>query len=268
MANSWQIINQVRYLVQQAAWPDSPSDAVFPAASVIISNSQFPREQLGRMRFPACFVSKAGFTPHGEHPTLGTLRVALNILVEQVGDEFGEAALIGGYRATTTGSSAHRGLLEVYRPVIADVVRVGRESGLSIHNSGRGSDPQTVWVTESRSLLAAEFSLEVFVSDDAGEYPNVHAFAGSETGGTVSLTWTNVPARWDITAGAATIVRKSGSAPASLGDGTTVSDGGTAGSLTNAPGAGTWYYAALAKFNEASGTRYSGKIVTAGPFAI
>ena len=61
---------------------------------------------------------------------------------------------------------------------------------------------------------------------------------------------------WALTA------RKISSAPSSVADGTLVADGTTAASVADLPGAGTWFYGAAAKYDEGSGTRYSGDLVT------
>lgn len=261
--NLWQAIQQVRYLLRQAAWTDAPAERVFRSASVVISNSAVRESLLQRLVFPAAVVSDGGAQAHDEHPLVRTATIAVTVLAREEGDPWGADALLGAHRATTTGGSQHRGLLEVYRPILADVAAAGRESGLSVYFAGE-SDSAPVRVGQSLTLLAKEFRFEVLVHDaEAGEYPPVSGLTVTSAGGGVTVAWTRAALRWDLLSGAASVVRKQNSAPASAGDGTTIADGTTAASVANSPGAGTWHYGVLHKFAESTGTRYSSTIRTA-----
>lgn len=261
--NLWQVLQQIRYLLRQVTWTDSPADNVFRSKSVIVSNSNEVRESLlASVSYPVAIISEAGGTPHKEHPLLKEQNIAITVIMrQQGGDGWGETAMLGAQRATTTGSSAHRGLFEVYRPAMEDLAREGRESGLSIYQAG-DSNSTTVRIGQGLSLLGKEFRFKVMVHDtEAGYYPDVHGLAVASQGAGTTVSWDAPVARFDLLSGAVTIVRKQNSAPTSAGDGTSVADGSTSTSVNDTPGSGTWHYGAVCKFDE-DGTRYSNDIKT------
>jgi len=216
------------------------------------------------MRFPACFISDAGGTPHSEHPDLVEARVTLTVVTEEFGDAFGESALLGAHRATDAGTSVHRGILEVVRPLLDDLRRVGRENGLSLILYPPG-EASTVSARSGSAagLMAMEFSLTAQIREnELGTYPSPRAVSAAEAGGTVTLTWTKTPAaRWDNPSQYSAVVRKAGSAPTTITDGTSVSTTAVSGA-TDAPGVGTWYYGVASIYSEGTGTRYGSLIVT------
>lgn len=259
--NLWQALQQVQYLLRQATWADAPGEAVFRDASVVVTNSPARESLLREAAKPFAIVATAGAQPHAEHPTIKTATIAVTIFVEQEGNPWGTDALLGAHRATTTGGSLHRGLLEVYRPVLDGLAAAGRELGLSVYLAGE-SDASAVQVGNEMTLLAMEFRLAALVHDaEEGEYPPVSGMTLASSGGGVLVSWTAPASRFDLASGAVSVARDS-SEPASMGAGTLVADGTTAASVLDLPGAGTWFYGVAAKYDESSGTRFSSPIRT------
>lgn len=255
--NRFQLLQQIRYLVRQTTWVDSPNNNIFASHSVVLTNSPIRESLLYKLRWPACIITDAGGAGHAEHPRLILARVALTVLVRHHGDEWGTATLVGANRATTTGSSIHRGLTEVYRAVLADLFRVGREAGISLMLYGE-SDAAPVKIKEDLMLLGKEFTLQSRIFENEGEYPPVDGVAAASSGSGAVITWNAPVKRWDLLSGAVSVIRKLSSAPSSIDDGTVIVAGSTDTSVVDAsPGSGTWFYGAWSKFDERSGTRYS-----------
>lgn len=274
--NRWQALQQVRYLLETAVWPEGAAATILAARgtpgyhprSGIVSSSAFDPALLGKLRPPFAFVGDAGGTPDAEHPELVEARISVTLFLEHFGDPYGEAMLLGAQRETDSGTSVRRGLLEAWPGLVASVVRRGREAGLAISSTEeRDSAPVLARPGVHSAMLAKECVLVMPIADTAaGEYPPARYLRGSAAGGTVTLLWSAPPVRYDYTSAVVAVVRKASSAPTSITDGTELSTSATSG-YTNAPGAGTWYYGIAPAYSEPGATRY-GTLATAGPFTI
>ena len=235
--------------------------------SAIVSDWAFDPALLAQLKPPFAFVGDAGGSEDGEHYELQEARVAMTFFVEHHGDQYGEAVMLGAQRDTTSGTSVRRGILEVAPVLLAAVVGKGREAGVAMRVGGQSDSAPVQARVGTMGLLAKEFTVAMPICDTpAGEYPSPKKLAGALAGGTVTLTWTAPPARWDNPSRYAKVVRKASSAPTTSTDGTVLSTTASSG-YTNAPGAGTWYYGVCSTYDEGSGTRL-GTLRTAGPFTI
>lgn len=273
--NKRQALEQCRWLVGTTFWSEGSALSVLPAGTALIPSkssqiaaAQFDLAMLAKIRFPAAIITDGGFANDPDYGELGNYSVNVQILAEHWGDEWGEATLLGAQRTTTSGTSAHRGVLEIVPALRNALTRRGRESGLAMMCAAERESPDVLGTTTSgATLLGQTITLTAPICDETiGEYPSPKVLTGVLAGGTVTLTWTAPGARWDNASRFVEVIRKSGSAPTSITDGTSLSTEATS-PYANAPGSGTWYYACASRFLEQTGTRY-GTVRTAGPFTI
>ena len=273
--NKRQALEQCRWLVGTTFWSEGSALSVLPAGTALIPSkssqiaaAQFDLAMLAKIRFPAAIVTDGGFQNDPDYGELGDYTIACQVMQEHWGDEWGEATLLGAQRTTTAGTSAHRGVLEIVPPLRAALSRRGREAGLAMRCGVERESADVLGTTASgATLLGQTITMTMPICDsEVGEYPSPKVLAGSLAGGTVTLTWTAPPARFDNPNRYARVIRKATSAPTSISDGTVLSSTATSG-YTNAPGSGTFYYGVSSIWDEDEGERF-GTCRTAGPFTI
>ena len=267
--NLSQVLQQIQFLAQEVTWPDPPSDKVFGALgdSVQITNGFDPEMLKTEIRYPAAFISDAGGVPHREDSRRKEpQRIAFVIVVDHLSDPWGSGASVGANRVVTVGSSAFRGIFEVYEPVIDQILDRGRESGLTFIVAGE-SEAAPINVDGSKSMLAKSWTFHVRMYD-LRTFDAPLRFAGVAASPTVTLSWIAPPLRFDNPTASVSIVRKTGSPPTSITDGTLVADGITGTGFVDTPGAGTFFYGLAAKY-DAGGTAFTfSPLLTAGGFTV
>lgn len=172
-------------------------------------------------------------------------------------DGYGEGALVGG--STVSGSSASRGVLEmeeyVYTAlgVVTDGSRstVGDTQGFTL--IGWATNHSAATVDDNHRVGVLPITLTTYATVGRYYHP-VRRISGTGGAGSISLTWTNPPLRFDSYK---IILRRASGAtpPASVTDGTGVtlaSDWAT--SKTDTVAAGTYSYSAFVAYDEVNPT--------------
>lgn len=269
--NAWQQLNQTQWLLGLQTWADSPTEHVFgqkastvgSGGSVIISDGPFDKV-LATLRRPFCILSTQGFSADEEHPDIRRHRFSAILCTEVEGDPFGERAVMGGPRpaAGGQGSSRGRGLLEVCERAEAAFGRLTGADGcpawFALTGAGASERQGTKVVSSCR------YSVEAACTRQPQYDAPQNLVATAAGGGTVNLTWTLPPARWDRRL--VILRRAAGStAPASATAGTGVALSGVAALLVADTGLvpGTYSYAVFEAYTEtgaAANERFSGQV--------
>jgi hypothetical protein len=244
--NGWQIARQIKSLLEQAAWPDSPNEPAF--GSVIVSVA--PTAQgISRLRLPFAFIAPADSEVDAEEPTMELQRFALRVVHREASDPLGQAALIGGPRgASGQGSTKGRGLLELEEVILSTLGDVDKLGGVDLRLRWRSG----VEASEDEELgyvVTREYRLEAWCSTFRS-YPSQSRFVAADNGaGVVGLSWSLAPSRFDYFG--QILRRASGSTPpATPTGGTGVAVSSSAPSITDSVGTGTFSYSLFASYDE------------------
>lgn len=125
--NTWQAMQQVRYLLELREWPGS-STLVFPSGSVVIV-SEMSDHVMSVVRKPCVMLRAASMGHDPNKPGLIKQDIGIRLCVSHAGDATGETAVIGGHRSGQTESQG-RGLLEIEEQVHATMKLLGSDSGI------------------------------------------------------------------------------------------------------------------------------------------
>jgi len=259
---SEQVLRQIRYLLRNATWTDSPTGPLFGSPNVFLS-AGFDAARLGEVNFPFCVIAPGGFQPmgDGENPSLGEFEGQIHIFVRHEGDRLGEYVLVGGHRVETTGAKTSRGILELEEEVIRAIKTHGPATAFVIDLQMSGDTIPEV-VQGSFHVLRKEISFRAMVSNHR-TYAPVYAVGASGTP-TVTITWSDPVARFDLLGAHVRVI--AGSTAPTLSNGTAVATV-LAGvqTTTHAPVAGTWTYGVWGTYDEtgnASVERYSDRVAS------
>lgn len=254
----WQLCRQIRKILREQTWPDSPNEVVFGArvyVSVAVAD-----DQAGRIGFPFALVAPGSAEQDEQSPTLELSSINVVLATAVAGDHVGEAALLGGPRGSSgSGSSRGRGLLELEEALHDAVGTLTGANGVGLRVAWR-SAPEARVVAGVGYVVSRGYTLEAVTTRDRS-YPAAPRLAATAAGGgAVSLSWALPPDRYDRLR---MILRRSSGATAPTGptDGTGVTlSGDLATSVTDTPGAGTWSYSLFTAYDETgagSEERYS-----------
>jgi len=255
--NAWQVMRQLRYLLREADWSDSPGSPVF-GTSVYVTSGVDPSAAATRLRFPACLIAPGSTQVDEDQDDLDESTIVVTLCASVPGDWTGEAALLGAARAGGAGSSGGRGLLELEEVVRDAVGYLDGQDGIRLQIVG-ASEPEPTPLEGNTFAVARRIELSAWCRVDRS-YPPARGLAATTAGATVALAWTTPPTRYDLLR--MVLRRAAGStAPTSPTAGTGVTLGsGLATSVNDTPGAGTWSYALFAGYAETGGAtpdRYS-----------
>lgn len=235
--NPWQMAQQIKHLLEQAAWSSGTEGLVFGAQGSVVVWAGAPTEQVPP-GFPFALVGIDAGAMDPDEPSLISQGFSITIGQVVAGDRLGEFALIGG-AAPDLGSSAGRGVLELAERVSDAIQSLTGADGAQILVSGISTAPPSPLGTGDRRHLAiAELTLTgVCTSQEHYTAPQQIAHNGTVW----SWVGTQCSSRYDFVT--YRLVRKAGtSAPTSPSDGTVVYTGTTA-SFTGAATAGNTYAA-------------------------
>ena len=244
--NTWQALKQIKATLVAATWDDSPAELVF--GDVVVS-AGFDRESRPAVQFPLVRLRPLVLQVDEEEDALVVQRFELELTQQVRGDYTGEVSLIGGTRSSGQGGSDGRGLLELEEVVLSELGELARAQGIGLRldvasAAAASSDKDFGY------LAFRIYEFEAWLA--AGRvYPEASRLAASDAGSqTASLTWANPSDRFDRSD--LVLRRASGStAPATIADGTDVSVGDSAESLSDAPGgAGTYSYSLFVGYDE------------------
>jgi len=244
-----------RHIIKQFLYRLSISKHTGGAEGLIFSFVQlsdgFKKESLGDMRFPAAIVIITGNRPDEEHPEFSILSFEVNLLIASRSDAFGEGAIIGKHFTANDGTSDGKGLFQIYKAMAeASMFQGMAPEGLIYWKSLRQNQMVEIIDQDTRihrlrcGYECFLFERQTFISPSSG--------SATENSGDVDLAF-KIPDRWDLLS--TSIIRKSGSAPTSISDGTAVTSiskvsGETDYTYTDpAPGSGTWFYGLFGNYD-------------------
>lgn len=257
--NTWQVLQQLRYLLLARLWEGSGS-AVFQANSVVISVLG-DEPVMATLIPPTALIQPlaAQSDPiYDEEPDLILQQVSLRISTTVPGDYLGEYALLGGGRQAQTESKG-RGLLEIEEELFAAISVLEVNNGVLILNRAKGAAASEI-DEENRYTALRSYEFEVLTTTDRF-YAPMRGFAAADAvaSGDCTLTWTLPPARFDTRG--IRILRVAGATPTTNpadGSATVVLAGSTnpdPGTHTDSPGEGQVSYTIWSTYDEwASGT--------------
>lgn len=244
--NPWQGFRQVQSILQAAVWPGSAA-TVFATGSVVVSASPAP-QVFDSLRMPIVLMRPLGAQSdpdHDQEPDLLQQELAITIAQMVPGDAVGEHALMGAGRQTN--SAQGRGLLEIEERVLDELAVVDELEGLNILLRLRSMPSADV--QDANYIVWRDYLFEL-VCTSTRTYESAGKLEASETGGTITLTWSLPTARYDISS--CVLRRASGStAPASVtaGTGIVLSDD-LAVTVDDTPGSGTWSYSLFVVYDD------------------
>lgn len=252
--NTWQALLRIQSLLRARLWRGFVGDAGVGSkvwADESVRATMNPLEQsLVTMRPPAILIQPQGHTADEEEPGLLQQEITIVLMAAAHGDQIGEHALMGANRSSKNSSDG-RGSME-FEPELFGTIKLltaGDELSI-IHKSASANVPAIV--ARVGYLVMRAYTFIAVVSDEL-EHQHARTFAGSETGGTVTLTWT-AP---DDTAGLVEYIvrRVAGFVPTPNPDGGTSVALGSPLDLTvaDAPAANTYTYSLFAGYDSEGG---------------
>lgn len=233
--------------------------------------TQAPVESLlAKLRAPFALIRVGGATADDDVPSLLTEELEVALVASSVGDEKGQSALLGAARSSGRTSSKGRGLLELEEELFRAAALLGGASGIRLNLSAKTGGQALLDGTTLAASRGYTFRARTSVYRS---YPAPSLLVATPAGsGSVSLTWSVPPARYDRLE--VVLRRASGAtAPTSATDGTGVTlSGALATSVTDSPGVGTFSYAIFAGYDETSATpattdRWSSAVTRTGVVA-
>lgn len=243
--NDWQMLKQVQYLIRAARWADS--GVVIPENSVI-ATARITDDVVAPLQMPVAILQSDGSTTDPERSELPAsvgMEFTVYLHVNNQGDQFGEASLMGSNRGT---GSKGRGLLEVAEQIRTTLIQLGPQSGLPIvFRSQSAPAPVQHSTLEYLCGIALKFTA---LGTTFRTYQPPFGLLATGGSGQVALTWSAMP-RWDFLR---FVLRRASGAtpPATVADGTGVtlaSDDAT--SVTNSGlSAGTYSYSLFVLYDE------------------
>lgn len=246
--NAWQVVRQLKALLEDAAWNDGNAEPVFGA---VVVTSRKVEEIAGRLRLPAAILRVIDAQADRDNPELVTQRLEVAMVARVAADPLGETVVIGGARSGGQGSSQGRGLLELEEEVLSAVRALDERHGVRLRALWGGAAAVLDIGGQVGYAATAAVRFEAWTTT-ARSYPAPTRLAATANGaGEVALTWELPPDRYDRLE---VILRRAAgaTAPASVTDGTGVTlASALATSVTDDPGAGTFSYAIFAGYDDA-----------------
>ena len=248
--NIWQTVRQVKYLLQQATWPDATT-TVFATESVRVVAALAPA-RLSEMRPPIALVRPLGGSadPEADQMDLFQQDIGISLFCGCGGDQVGENAVIGLYQSDLNDPEG-RGLLEVEEELLAAVEHLNDLDGIRVEWMASGF-VNADEIETLPHLVSREYLFSALVSR-AKYYHPVRDFTATAASGSVcTLAWTLPATRFDTRR--VLVVRKSGAtAPTSITDGTELTlSGDLVSSHTDSCGSGTFSYGVWMVYDEFS----------------
>lgn len=263
-----QLAKQLRKILRDLAWSDSPAAAVFGTSVYLLADIGDGLPEPGRL--PCAYVVPMATT--ADEDDGGLLRVEYGIVVfaQVEGDPYGEAALVGGPSGASAraGNSQGRGLLEIEVPLLTRLALLTGADGAPVLVTPQGAPAVTALPDKRLSALYRAHKVTALCTV-ADEYPAPQNLTVDvSTPGQATLAWTLPAARFDRYS--IIVNRASGAtAPTTATGGTPVTvSGATATSVTvTGLSAGVHSFAVweayddLAPVTPATARRYSDQVV-------
>ena len=202
--NAYQLLQQLKFLIQSARWPDEPRERVIK--STYATSGLGSEEVIGQLGFPYAMLKVGSAIADTINPFLMRQEFTLSLGVSIPGDVIGEPSLIGGRRSGAgSGSSMGRGLLEIEEEVLNVIARLGDEVGVNIRCTSK-SATEAVMLQDMTYISARDYNLECWSTVKRYYHPPRDLTLAGDT-----LTWRNPALRFDsvsLNGSAAVMVRK------------------------------------------------------------
>lgn len=250
--NEAQGLTRLKNILRSLRW-GSTGDQVFGPGSVKVTAAP-QGDAIDRLILPAAFIRPgAGLRdPQSGQGNIYRHAIGVTLVCALPGDEFGEAAFLGGFRSGGSTSGDSRGLLELQGLVLPAIQQLGPKDGWLVSHVA-SSMPEAALDEGKGYVVARQYQLEAWL-DSQPRMPTPHDFTGSVAGSDVSLAWTSPDSTTDLVK--YVLRRTSGSVPvARPTEGTAVTlAANLSTSKTDQPGAGTWTYSLFAMYAEPGGS--------------
>lgn len=256
----WQILQQIRYLLQQRHWDaDGANPVVFDTDSVVVVAGDGDLDAIdSRLILPACLIiassgqndPEAMDEPLSVHRRLSTLIIARN-----ENDKMGTAAVMGAGRQGA-GDSRGRGVLELEPQVKQTIAALTATYGVNVVERG-AEEPATRREQDDNAYALQELIFEAVCASTLYYAPG-RLLAAHPYTGQVSLTWQLPATRFDSYR--ARLIRKTGStAPSSPTDGieVTLSGNWVTSAVDTLLVSGTYSYSLFISYDDMSTTPVS-----------
>jgi hypothetical protein len=171
--NTWQAVQQVRYLLGKRAWPDSAT-LVFGSASVIVT-AAIPEPVFERVRLPCALIRIMPATNDPDEPGIDLQEITIRLAVGHAGDGTGETAVIGGHRVGQTDSRG-RGLLEIEEEMRAAIGLLTSDHG--VESQFKVASPQQAAMVGEQYIVYRDYLFRLHTTATRS-YPPVTALEGS-----------------------------------------------------------------------------------------
>jgi hypothetical protein len=252
--NEQQGLVRLKNVLRSLRW-GSTGDPAFGKGNIKIT-AGLGAEALGRLGNPCALIRPGGSglrDPEGSgDDAVYKQSIGLTLVMALPGDQFGEAPLLGGFRAGGATDGDFRGLLDLQGLVIPAIHELGPKDGFVIAHVS-SSIPEATLDENRGYVVARSYQLDGYFSAEPG-YEVPADFAASVAGATVSLSWATPHVSTDLIK--YTLRRVSGSLPVIRPtEGTAVSlAAALSTSKDDTPGSGTWTYSLFAMYAEPGGT--------------
>jgi hypothetical protein len=220
--NTWQVCQQLQFLLRAKLWPGSATKVWDrDAVRIIEQGSELEALDWGALIPPLAVISPLGGQSDpiaGEEPDLIDRQLDVTLVTVNPSDRIGEAAIIGAGRFSAT-DSRNRGTLELEQPLFEAVKLLNTANGVLIQFTGYGMG--IVRKDASDNFIAIQdYSFRLLTSAAKFYHPVRRLRAVSRTS-EIDLDWVNPAQRFDSYR--ERLVRKAGATPpASPTDGTVI----------------------------------------------
>ncbi len=249
--NSWQVLNQIKYLLQQARW-EGTSTVIFAPESVKVVGSDSDVDAIdARPVLPmALIVPESGTADpqHGEESGYMARNISIVLVTRNENDRLGMAGIMGANREGISDSRG-RGVLEFEGELFRAIKQLVINSGVNIAFKGNGSSA-TRKDADDIAYAIQEYQFEAFCTTALEYFPGRKLAAQPRTG-EVSLSWAVPPARYDRYR--MVLRRAAGStAPTSISSGTgvTLASAMATSVVDSGLAAGTYSYALFCTYDD------------------
>lgn len=243
----WQIIYQIAYLVRQLEW--SSGVPVFKAEDVIESPYE-PYDLMQINHAPSLIVQPGSKTTDDANMLRAGVQngnIELILVTAVPGDKVGTASLMGRNQAAGV---LGKGILEIEEKLKTAILLLTQQNGVEFYAVSQNA-PKPNPIGSNRGLLSRTFTYSLWFTETR-TYSRPRHFRATESGGTVTLTWSLPPDRFDFNR---VVMYRHTSEITSAGTGTSITlSGDEAVTVANAPGAGTWYYSIFGGYLEPGNT--------------
>lgn len=251
--NKHQAAVRLKNVLRALRW-GSTGDPAFGPGSVKIT-AGFDAKSAERLVMPYALVrmgTSVRDPQDGGDDSIYKTAAGITLACAMPGDEFGEAALLGGNRAGGATSNTGRGLLELEGLVLPAIHELGPKDGFVVSHVA-SSIPEAAFDTGRGYVVAETLQFDAY-HGAAPAYMVARSFAASVAGSVVSLSWAAPDDTTDLVK--YVLRRVSGKLPvARPTEGTGITLGSAlATSVNDSPGSGTWAYSLFAMYAEPGGT--------------